>query len=54
MVTTKNDKLLVGVILILLTKVLHWSNLFLIVGVIIAFDALFGTDSSKSEDTHDY
>lgn len=50
MTKKKNDRLLIGIILVLLTKVLDWSNLFMLIGLILVFDALFSADKSHSED----
>lgn len=53
MTKKKNDRLFIGIILVLLTKVLDWSNLFMLVGLVIVFDALFSVDKSHPEDSND-
>lgn len=45
----KADNLILGVALIVLTKVFDFSSIFLLIGLFLVFDALFSNKTSENE-----
>lgn len=51
MTVTKKQLFIIGIVLILGTKIFHFSNLFLVIGVLLVFDSLFRINNSEVEET---
>jgi len=47
---SKKDLFIIGIVIILGTRIFHFSNVFLIIGILLVFDALININNKSIED----